>query len=246
MMNWLAKPLLRHSMWLVALSHSLVAMAHTSPGYVQCSLAEDAITLRLTMNLTTLSDLSPIDRNQDGELAPEEIDDALPLIRDHLKALVKMQRDEHETAMGELSEVRALWPSNRPIREREGLAPDACFIDLVFKSHAQDALESVGIEFGALLAKCQNLQDLECSLTNGSTEQTKQKADRTSSLVRWKIDSRPTRHPPAKSVVAADSSSSKHGGPVKLTVASFLALACCWFWVLQKRKAAKSQLSPKA
>ena len=96
-MHWLARQLLQHFIWLSVLSTSLLAIAHTSPGYVQCSLAEDAITLRLTMNLTTLSDLSQIDKNQDGELEPGEIAEALPLIRDHLKTLVKLYLNDQVT-----------------------------------------------------------------------------------------------------------------------------------------------------
>lgn len=245
-MHWLARQLLQHFIWLSVLSTSLLAIAHTSPGYVQCSLAEDAITLRLTMNLTTLSDLSQIDKNQDGELEPGEIAEALPLIRDHLKTLVKLYLNDQETAIGELSGANALWPSERPIRERDGLSSDACFIDLVFKIRAQQVFDSVVLEFGALLNKCQNLQDLECSLSSGSTEKAKQKADRGSSLVRWKLDSKPAGDTPAPGALVADSPSIKNGLPVRLTVVSCIALSCFWFWLLQKRKASKSPKLPES
>lgn len=214
---------------------AIVANAHTSPGYVQWSLAEGAMTLRLTMNLTTLSDIERIDKNQDGEMAPSEIEGALPLIRDRLKELVVTYQGSQKTPIGELSEIKPLWPSLRPVRETDGVSPDACFVDLVFTSRASHSLDSVAIEFGPLLETCQNLQDLECGVTNGTASQPKQKADRTVSRLHWDLDTQI-----AVSLPTRDSTvpvpMTNMGWVGWIAVVLFLASTSALLWLRYKRR----------
>jgi hypothetical protein len=141
----------RHSAWVLALVLTATARAHTpDTSYCKVAIGADEVAFTFTFDLATLSRMTPIDANRDGQITRAELLAATPLIESFLRHGVFVELNEREASFG------ALTP---PVWAEDGgeTIPAADFsqrlVTLTFRNpvlHAPDAVALTFDFFGTL------------------------------------------------------------------------------------------------
>lgn len=97
--------------WLVLALLTAAARAHNpDTSYVRCTVADDAVELRLTYDVFTLLKITNLDANQDGRLTRAELRAGTPAIQSFLRAQILLEVDGERVDLGEA--LDALWPDS--------------------------------------------------------------------------------------------------------------------------------------
>lgn len=137
-------------LWLVIVWTALTAQTRAHPADVTHLLLKvdrHEARVRLTFNLLTLMRFVPIDADQNGELALEELTAAEAKLADYLKERIPVSiNGSDETRLAPLESVRPVWPTSEkptvPAVEYE-----SHWVDVDCKLSSEELIEDVWIGF---------------------------------------------------------------------------------------------------
>ncbi|MBL9146962.1 MAG: hypothetical protein JNM99_24980 [Verrucomicrobiaceae bacterium] len=101
-----------HLALLIAASVTVPTFGHPADvSYLRVRVEHDSVDLRFSLNVATLARIVRIDANGDNQVTFDEIEKAVPAVREFLTRSTLVSINDRETTAGEFKNYECVWPS---------------------------------------------------------------------------------------------------------------------------------------